>query len=158
MAVLSKRDTILGKLKTNMLAIKTADGFFFDVKTVSRDIVNPDRLGADDFPAILINASVEDLAHRFFQKTENELKPIISMHVRPSTGQSLAEVQEQMICDIKKAFYADIDFKDPANPTVPLAVTSLLGPQIRVAQSSEPPLASVEIDVVILYRHPRQTP
>ena len=157
----SRRFQILQKLEQNLKAINGAPDFNFDLtnKTVSRDIKHVNTMGVDDFPALFINANIEDLAHKFFQKTENDLRPIVVGHVKKpdnNPGTLLADEIEKLIHDVKVAVYKDIQFLDSGGQ--PLAVTTLVGPQIRITQSEDDVLSTVTIDLVILYRNPRQTP
>ncbi len=156
----TERELILQAVEDRMKEIQGKPPYLLKVQTVSRDLKAEDQLKDDDYPAIFIIPPRERLAHKFFQKKENDLELIFKCYPRAAKeGESLAVLKEMLIHDVKVAFYQDITWglHDP-DTNQRLVVTSLLGPDILTQESSESALAVIEIQAIINYRHLRRTP
>lgn len=153
MAFPTIRDRILDAMVTRFQAIDGEAPYQLAVKKVSRDPAHvSDQSDRSQFPVIWLVATREGLQHKFFQKTENELKVHIDCHLHPGESESPAKKLEMLIHDIKVAFYVDLTWGG-------LAISSLLGPEIRIPYGAAmKSLTHAEIDSVLLYRNPRGEP
>lgn len=141
------RENILEEIKTLFEGIVANGLYITTIKKVSRDLLTPSQLGDSDFPALFITAEREALEHTTYRKVHSELRIVVTGYARAtSSGEVSQTLLDQLIHDVKVSLYQD-------QTRSGLAVNTFVGPEIRIDKGTTPPLAKVEIDVMVSYRN-----
>lgn len=119
---MSKRDSIIENIKTELAKITTTAGYNYTVGLIGENLVNPEDLTADQFPALIVLDSDETKNDASVDELRNEMMPLIVGYLKPTVWADNKKEVRKLLADVEKCLCADRNRGTLAINTLPASI------------------------------------
>ena len=117
---MSRRDSIIENIKTELAKITVANGYNNTVALIDENLINPEDIAV--FPALIVLDSDETKNDGSVDELRNEMMPLIVGYLKPAVWSENKKEVRKLLADVEKCLCADRYRGTLAINTLPVSI------------------------------------